>query len=144
MVISLRASDRGCIGVFYAFKTPKTHWRFCNSFYFFGLKLPPWYVLSNLLCKNMTPNALKCILLPWKYLKFVKIFLRQSPKSMKGSQIHLALAHWKWHTPRVEQLSNAPNSLWWSGKIVWSFWWWRSSCESSMNTKSKHLGGLDL
>jgi hypothetical protein len=24
----------------------------------------PRYVLSTLLCKNMTPNALKCILLP--------------------------------------------------------------------------------
>jgi hypothetical protein len=35
--------------------------------------------------------------------------LRRSPKSMKGSQIHLAiaLAHWKWHTPRVEKLSKA-------------------------------------
>jgi hypothetical protein len=31
---------------------------------FLLLKLPAWYVLSNLLCKNMTPNALKCILLP--------------------------------------------------------------------------------
>jgi hypothetical protein len=27
--------------------------------------------------------------------------------SMKGSRIHLALAHWKWHTPRVEKLSKA-------------------------------------
>jgi hypothetical protein len=26
---------------------------------------------------------------------------------MKGSQIHLALAHWKWHTPRIEKLSKA-------------------------------------
>jgi hypothetical protein len=33
--------------------------------------------------------------------------LRQSPKSMNGSQIHLALAHWKWHTLRVEKLSKA-------------------------------------
>jgi hypothetical protein len=29
------------------------------------------YKKKNLLCKNMTPNALKCILLPYKYLKFV-------------------------------------------------------------------------
>jgi hypothetical protein len=28
-------------------------------------------------------------------LKFVKKCLRRSPKSMKGSQIHLCLAHWK-------------------------------------------------
>jgi hypothetical protein len=27
-------------------------------------KWPAWCVVSNLLCKNMTPNALKCILLP--------------------------------------------------------------------------------
>jgi hypothetical protein len=27
-------------------------------------KWPAWYILSNLLCKNMSPNALKCILLP--------------------------------------------------------------------------------
>jgi hypothetical protein len=26
---------------------------------------------------------------------------------MKGSQIHIALAHWKGHTPRVEKLSKA-------------------------------------
>jgi hypothetical protein len=32
--------------------------------------------------------------------------LCQSPKSMKGSQIHLALAHWKWNT-WVEKLSKA-------------------------------------
>jgi hypothetical protein len=25
-----RALDRGCIGVFYAFKIPKTHWRWCR------------------------------------------------------------------------------------------------------------------
>jgi hypothetical protein len=25
-----------------------------------------------------------------------------SPKSTKGSQIHLALAHWKWHSPRLK------------------------------------------
>jgi hypothetical protein len=65
-------------------------------------KWPYWYILSNLLCKNMTPTALKCILLPYKYLKFVKKCLCRSPKSMKGSQIHLALAHWKWHTPRLK------------------------------------------
>jgi hypothetical protein len=28
-------------------------------------------------------------------------------KSMKGSQIHLALAHWKWHAPRVEKFAKA-------------------------------------
>jgi hypothetical protein len=30
--------------------------------------------------------------------------LRRSPNSMKGSEIHLALArcHWKWHTPRLK------------------------------------------
>jgi hypothetical protein len=28
-------------------------------------KWPAWYILSNfILCKNMTPNALKCVLLP--------------------------------------------------------------------------------
>jgi hypothetical protein len=32
--------------------------------------------------------------------------LRRSPKSMKR-QIHLARAHWKWHTPRVEKISKA-------------------------------------
>jgi hypothetical protein len=36
--------------------------------YIFTKKLPAWYVLSNLLCKNMTPNALKCVL---KYLKSI-------------------------------------------------------------------------
>jgi hypothetical protein len=67
-----RALDRG---VFYASKMPKTHWRWCRGHNIFLWKWPAWYVLSNLLCKNMTPNALKCILLPQKYLKFVKNLL---------------------------------------------------------------------
>jgi hypothetical protein len=72
-----------------------------------GWKWFPWYILSTLLCKNMTPNALRCILLIiLKYLKFVNNSLRRSPRSMKGSQ-HLALAHWKWDTPGVEKLSKA-------------------------------------
>jgi hypothetical protein len=48
----------------------------------------------------------KCLKMYLITLKFVKNFLRWSPKSMKG-QIHLALAHWKWDTPRVEKLSKA-------------------------------------
>jgi hypothetical protein len=42
--------------------------------------------------------------------------LPRSPKSMKGSQIHLALAHWKWHTPWVEKLFKALHSTYPIGK----------------------------
>jgi hypothetical protein len=31
--------------------------------------------------------------------------------SMKGSQIHLALAHWKWHTPWLKNYLSLINSL---------------------------------
>jgi hypothetical protein len=52
----------------------------------------------------------KCLKMYVITLKFAKKCLHRSPKSMKGSQIHLAPAHWKWHTPRssVEKLSKAP------------------------------------
>jgi hypothetical protein len=43
MVAYGRASDRGRIGVFYAFKTPKTHWRciFTKKINFFLVKMTP-------------------------------------------------------------------------------------------------------
>jgi hypothetical protein len=29
-----------------------------------------------------------------------------------GSQLYIALAHWKWHTPRAEKLSEALHMSW--------------------------------
>jgi hypothetical protein len=60
-----RASDRGRIGVFYAIKTPigddvgdlKYVFTKCEND-------PPDTFYPTYLCKNMTPNDLKCILLP--------------------------------------------------------------------------------
>jgi hypothetical protein len=74
-----------------------------KRFFFFFCENDPLYVLSTLLCKNMTQNALKCILLPKKYLKFVKKFLCRSPKSMKGSQTHLALGLKNYLKPYIER-----------------------------------------
>jgi hypothetical protein len=100
-----RASDRGHIGIFYAFKMPKTHWGWCQ------IRIYPKIFLGE----NDPPDAFyppyyasKCILCTLTVK--LNFFLHQ-PKSMKGSQIHLALAHWKWHTPRVEKLSDALHSL---------------------------------
>jgi hypothetical protein len=42
------------------------------------------FLQKQIIFVNFTKKRLK------KYLKFVKKFLRRSPKSMKGSQIHLS------------------------------------------------------
>jgi hypothetical protein len=52
-------------------------------------------------------DSIKMYLITFKEFKICKKMFAPSPKSMKGNQIHLALAHWKWHTPRVEKLSKA-------------------------------------
>jgi hypothetical protein len=47
-----------------------------------------------------------------KVWRFLNLIFRSATQTLKSStysfeQIHLALAHWKWHTPRVEKLSKA-------------------------------------
>jgi hypothetical protein len=52
-----------------------------------------------------------------------------APKSTKGSRIHLALAHWKWHTPPVEKLSKALHVCDWHcviHSVDWEFMYWTS------------------
>jgi hypothetical protein len=83
-----RASDRGRIGVFYAFKMPKTYIDDDVG------DLKYVFTKPKKLCKNiiMQEYDSKCLKM---YLITLLKCLRQSPKSMNGSQIHLALAHWK-------------------------------------------------
>jgi hypothetical protein len=45
---------------------------FTNTFLLLLVKMTPLILLSNLLCKNMTPNALKCILLP--FITFITFY----------------------------------------------------------------------
>jgi hypothetical protein len=83
---SPRASDRGRIGVFYAFKTPKNALEMIGDF---------TYVFKQILFLKMTRFILimqeydsKCLEMYLITIKVVKKCLRRSPKSMKGSQIH--------------------------------------------------------
>jgi hypothetical protein len=75
---------------------------------FLGVKITSLIRFIHLI---MQEHDSKCREMYLITLKVSKSVLRQSPKSVKGSQIHLALAHWKWHTPRVEKLCKAPRIL---------------------------------
>jgi hypothetical protein len=87
--------------------------------YIFLMKMTPLLHFIHLIMQEYDSKCLKMYLIT---LKVFKICLRRSPKSMKGSQIHLA--HWKWHIPRVEKLSkaleNTTGSLF--GGLKWIFW----------------------
>jgi hypothetical protein len=50
----------------------------------------------QLIMQEYDSKFLKMYLITLKVFKIFKKDLRRSPQSMKGSQIHLALAHWKW------------------------------------------------
>jgi hypothetical protein len=92
-----RASDRERIGIFYAFKMPKTHWRWCRGLYirfykkrFGGVKMTPLICFIHLIMQEYDSKCLKMYRITLKVSKKIfKQILRRSPKSMNGSQIHL-------------------------------------------------------
>jgi hypothetical protein len=61
-----------------------------------GVKMTRLIRFIQLIMKEYDSKCLKMYLITLKVFKIcLKKCLRRSPKSMKGSQIHLALAHWK-------------------------------------------------
>jgi hypothetical protein len=68
---------------------------FTKTNFFFLVKMTRLIRFIQLIMQEYDSKCLKMYLITLKVFKIVKIFLRRSPKSTKGSQIHLALAHWK-------------------------------------------------
>jgi hypothetical protein len=73
-----RALDRGCIGIYYAYKMPKTHWRWCRGLKlkyvftkkkFFLWKWSAWYVLSNFIMQEYDYKCIKMYLITLKVFK---------------------------------------------------------------------------
>jgi hypothetical protein len=74
------------------------HWKWCRGGQYTLIQKKQKFVFGE----NDTPdNFIHHIMQEYdsKCLKMYLITLKAPiwPRSMKGSQIHLALAHWKWH-----------------------------------------------